>query len=191
MNIIERAKQIILKPKDEWVVIDQENTSVIDLVTKYLIPLALIPTVASLIGYGFFFKFHSFGFGIKYAILYFITYVGGALLTAWVIDALAPSFGSAKDFRKALQLVVYAYTPMLVAAVVMIFPALSPIMLIAGLYSLYLVYLGLQPLMKTPEDKVTTYFVVSLVVLVVVYFVISTILTRMIIGNPMAAYGLS
>jgi len=190
MNIIERAKQIILKPKDEWVVIDQENTSVSDLVTTYLIPLALIPTVASLIGYGFFFKFHSFGLGIKYAILYFITYVGGALLTAWVIDALAPSFGTAKDFRKALQLVVYAYTPMLVAAVVLIFPALSPIMLIAGLYSLYLFYLGLQPLMKTPDDKVTTFFVVSLVVLVVVFFVISTILTRMIIGNPMAAYGL-
>lgn len=191
MNIIERAKQIILKPKDEWAVIDQENTSVTDLVTTYLIPLSLIPTVASLIGYGFFFKFHSFGFGIKYAILYFITYVGGALLTAWVIDALAPSFGSIKDFRKALQLVVYAYTPMMVASVVMIFPALSPIMLLAGLYSLYLVYLGLKPLMKTPDDKVTTYFVVSLVVLVVVYFVISTILTRIIIGNPMAAYGLS
>jgi thiosulfate reductase cytochrome b subunit len=191
MNIIERAKQIMLKPKDEWVVIDQESTSIKDLVTSYLIPLALIPTIASLIGYGFFFKFHSFGFGIKYAILYFITYVGGAFLTAWVIDALAPSFGSTKDFRKALQLVIYAYTPMMVAAVVMIFPALSPIMLLAGLYSLYLVYLGLKPLMKTPDDKLTIYFVVSLVVLVVVFFVISTILTRMIIGNPLSAYGLS
>src|SRR4030042_3466884 len=112
MNIIERAKKIILKPKEEWVVIDQENTSVKDLVTMYLFPLALISAVASLIGYGFFFKFHSLAFGIKYGILYLITYVGGALLTAWVIDALASSFGSTKDFRKALQLVVYSYTPM-------------------------------------------------------------------------------
>src|SRR4030042_4463400 len=130
MNIIDRAKAIILKPKDEWIVIDQESTPVKDLVTGYLLPLALIPTIACLIGYGFFFKFHSLGFGIKYAILYFITYVGSALLTAWVIDALAPSFGSAKDFRKALQLVVYSYTPMMVAGVVMIFPALSPITLL-------------------------------------------------------------
>jgi hypothetical protein len=191
MNIIERAKQIILKPKDEWVAIDQESTSVKDLVTGYLLPLALIPTAASLIGYGFFFKFHSLGFGVKYAILYFVTYIGGALLTAWVIDALASSFGSTKDFRKAVQLVVYSYTPMMVAGVVMIFPALSPIMLLAGLYSLYLLYMGFKPLMKTPDDKVMTYFVVSLVVMVVVFFVISTILTRMIIGNPLAAYGLS
>jgi hypothetical protein len=191
MNIIERAKQIILKPKDEWVAIDQESTSVKDLVTGYLVPLALVATIASFIGYSFFFKFHSLGFGIKYAILYFVTYVGGALLTAWVIDALAPSFGSTKDFRKAMQLVVYSYTPMMVASVVMIFPALSPIMLLAGLYSLYLLYLGLKPLMKTPDDKLMTYFVVSLVVLVVVYFVISTILTRLIVGNPLTAYGLS
>jgi hypothetical protein len=189
MNLVERAKQIILKPKDEWVVIDQEKTSVVDLVTRYLIPLALIAAVASLIGYGFFFIFHSLSLGIKYGILYLINYVGGALLTAWVIDALASSFGSTKDFRKAMQLVVYSYTPMMVAGVVMIFPSLSPIMLIAGLYSLYILYLGIKPLMKTPDDKVTTYFIVSLVVLIVVYLVISTVLIRIIIGNPISAYG--
>ncbi|MBN1414038.1 MAG: YIP1 family protein [Bacteroidales bacterium] len=189
MNIIERAKKIILKPKEEWVVIEQESTSVQGLITMYLFPLALIPAIASLIGYGFFFKFHSLGFGLKYGILYLITYVVGALLTAWVIDILAPSFGSTKDFRKAFQLVVYSYTPMMVAGVVMIFPSLSPIMLLAGLYSLYILYLGFKPLMKTPDDKVTTYFVVSLVVLVVIYFVISTVLMRIIVGNPLSVYG--
>jgi hypothetical protein len=191
MKISDRAKQIILKPKDEWAVIDQESTSIKDLVTGYLAPLALIPTIASLIGYGFFYKLHSLGFGIKYAILYFITFIGGALLTAWVIDSLATSFGSTKDFRKAMQLVVYSYTPMMVAGVLMIFPSLSPIMLVAGLYSLYLLYLGFKPLMKTPDDKLMTYFVVSLVVMIVVYFVISTILMRLIIGNPLSALGLS
>jgi hypothetical protein len=165
------------------------DTSVADLISRYLFPLALIPAIASLIGYGFFFKFHSLGFGIKFGILYLITYVSGALITAWVIDALATSFGSTKDFRKALQLVVYSYTPMMVAGVVMIFPALSPIMLLAGIYSLYIMYLGFKPLMKTPDDKVMTYFIVSLVVLIVVYFVISTILTRIIVGNPLSAYG--
>jgi Yip1 domain len=191
MKISDRAKQIILKPKEEWAVIDQESTGIKDLVTGYLAPLALIPTIASLIGYGFFYKFHSLSFGIKYAILYFITFIGGALLTAWVIDALATSFGSIRDFRKAMQLVVYSYTPMMVAGVLMIFPSLSPIMLLAGLYSLYLLYLGFKPLMKTPDDKLMTYFVVSLVVMIVVYFVISTILMRLIVGNPLSAIGLS
>jgi len=191
MNIIERARQIILKPKDEWTVIDQENTSIQELITTYLIPLALIPAVASLIGYGFFFKFHSLSFGIKYGILSLITYVVGAILTAWIIDALAPSFGTVRDLRKSMQLVVYSYTPMMVVSVVMIFPVLSPIVLLAGLYSLYVLYLGFKPLLKTPDDKIMTYFVVSLVVLIVIYFVISTILTRIVVGNPFSAYGIS
>jgi len=183
MKISDRAKQIILKPKDEWIVIDQENTSVMDLVTGYLVLLALIPTIASLIGYGLFSDFHSLGFGIKFAIKYFITFVGSVLLAAWVIDALASSFASTKDFRKAVQLVVYSYTPMMVAGVVMIFPSLGAVMLLAGLYSLYLLYLGFKPMMKTPDDKLITYFVVSLVVMVVVYFVFDKILSRLIVGS--------
>ncbi len=183
MNIFERAKKIIISPKEEWAVIDQENTSVTDLIIKYLIPLALIPAIASFIGFGIFFKFSSFSLGLKYAIIYLVTYIGGALLTAFIIDALAPSFASTKDFRKAFQLVVYSYTPVMVAGIVMIFPSLSVLVLIAGLYSLYLLFIGIKPLMKTPDDKVAIYFIVSLVVLIVVYFVVSAVLTRIFIGN--------
>jgi hypothetical protein len=183
MNLIERAKKIITSPKDEWVVIDQENTSITDLIIKYLIPLALIPAIASFIGFWIFYKFGSFSFGIKYAVIYLITYIGGALLAAYIIDALAPSFASTKDFRKAFQLVVYSYTPMMVASIVLIFPSLGILVLIAGLYSLYLLFIGLKPMMKTPDDKTAVYFIVSLVVLIVVYFVISAVLTRIFIGN--------
>jgi len=37
MNLIERAKNIIIKPKDEWNVISQETTSVSQLTTGYLL----------------------------------------------------------------------------------------------------------------------------------------------------------
>lgn len=39
---------------------------------------------------------------------------------------------------------------------------------LAGLYGLYLLYLGVQPLMKVPKEKSTTYFVISLLAMVVV-----------------------
>ena len=53
MNLVERAKKIILQPKTEWVVIEQESIQPAQLVSSYLIPLALIPAIASFIGYGF------------------------------------------------------------------------------------------------------------------------------------------
>jgi len=105
MNLIERAKNIILKPKEEWLVVEQESTPATQLVTGYLLPLALIPAVAAFIRYGIIgygsFLGTSIGWGIKYAIISFITTVGGVYLSAFVIDALSTSFGSTRDFRKA------------------------------------------------------------------------------------------
>lgn len=189
MNLIERAKNIILKPKEEWAVVEQENTSVQDLVMQYLVPLALIPAIASFVrwgvlGYGSFMG-ASLTWGIKYAVISFVTTIGGAYLSAFIIDALAANFGSVKDFRKAMQLVVYSYTPMLIAGVFQIIPGLS-FLGIVGLYGLYLLYIGIAPLMKTPAEKVTVYFVVSLVVLIVIYAVLGAILSAMLIGGSVA-----
>jgi hypothetical protein len=188
MNLIERAKNIILKPKDEWAVIEQETTPVSELVTSYLIPLALIPAVAGFIRYGVIGYGHFLGpsisWGIKQAIVSFVASIGGAYLSAIVIDSLAPNFNSVKDFRKSMQLVVFSYTPMLIAGIFALIPALG-ILSIVGLYGLYLLYLGIAPIMKTPEDKVTGYFVVSLLVIIIVYVVLAAILSALIIGGSM------
>ena len=52
MNTIERAKNIILSPKTEWLVIETEEISASKLLTSYLLLLALIPAVCGFIGYG-------------------------------------------------------------------------------------------------------------------------------------------
>lgn len=189
MNLIERAKNILLKPKEEWAVVEQETTPVQQLVISYLFPLALIPALAAFIrwgvlGYGSFLG-ASVNWGIKYALISLVTTMGGAYLSAFIIDALATNFSSTKDFRKAMQLVAYSYTPMLIAGVFQLIPALS-ILGIVGLYGLYLLYVGLAPMMKTPPDKVTGYFVVSLVVLIVIYIAIGAILSAIIFGGSIA-----
>jgi hypothetical protein len=186
MNLIERSKKILLNPKEEWAAIDQENTSIAELVTTYLIPLALIPAIATLIGYGlvgFGFFGPSLSWGIRQAVISFVQTVLGAFIAAFIINTLANSFGSQSDFRKAMQLVVYSFTPMMVAGIFLILPALGIIALLAGIYGLYLLYVGIKPLMKTPDDKVTTYFVVSLVVLIAVYFVLGLILSAILISS--------
>lgn len=189
MNLIERAKNILIKPKEEWLVIDQENTSVSQLVTGYLIPLAFIPAIAVFIRYGLIgfgpFAAASFSLGIKYAVVSFVSTIGGVYLSAFIIDALSTNFASTKDFRKSMQLVVYSYTPMLIAGIFQIVPALG-ILGIVGLYGLYILYLGIAPMMKTPADKVTGYFVLSLVVIIVIYIVLAAILTSIFLSGSIA-----
>lgn len=191
MNIVERVKNILINPKQEWEVIDKEGTDIPKLITGYLLILALIPAVASLIGYwlvGYKVPFvghvgGTFAYGIRQAVLAFLSPVVSAFIAAFVINALADSFASQKDLRRAMQLVVYSMTASLVAGIFNLIPSLGIIGLLAGLYGLYILYIGLQPMMKTPQEKVTTYFIVSLLVMIVVSIVVSAIFTAIFIGR--------
>ena len=190
MNLVDRAKRIITEPKKEWLVIEQENTSIGQLIGSYLIILALIPAVCTFIGYGFIgieipFLGHigSLSWGIRQAIVSIITTIAGAFIIAFIIDALAPNFGSTKNLSKAFQLVVYSYTPTMLAGIFLIYPALAIIATLAGIYGLYILYLGIAPMMKTPPEKVTTYFVLSLITTIIILVVVSAILSAIFIGG--------
>jgi len=185
MNIVERVKNIILKPKDEWTVIDQEATGIPSLIVTYLIPLALIPTIAAFIGYGVIgvsIFGPSLSWGIKQAIVTFVSTFLGICISAYIIDTLAPNFGSTKDLRKAMQLVIYSYTPVMLAGAFHAIPALG-ILSVVGVYGLYVLYVGIKPMMKTPDDKITAYFVVSLLVVIAIYAILATILAIILIGR--------
>lgn len=193
MDIINRVKNILVTPKTEWSVIADENKNHAVILTAYLIPLALIPTIASLIGYGIIgynimgVHMGSFGFGLRQAIVAFISIVGGLYLSAWVISMLAPKFELTKDFNRAFQLVAYSYTPLAIVGILMILPSLTIISGLIGLYGLYLMYTGLGPIMNTPEDKKTTFFIVCLLAIIIASTILSVILNLILI-RPFSIY---
>jgi hypothetical protein len=189
MNLVERAKNIIITPKTEWEAVAAEEPNIQQILLGYVLPLALIPTVAAIIGWGVIgmFGFTSFTYGIAMGLVQIINAFLSVLIAGFVIDALAPSFGSQKNMGRAVQLVAYSMTPIWVAGILNIFPALGWLAGLIGLYGLFLMYLGLAPLMKTTEDKKVGFLVVSIIILIVVYFVIAAILTAIL----MAVFGLS
>jgi len=189
MELINRVKQILVNPKTEWHTIDSENDSHITVLTKYVLLLAAIPAVAAFIGYGIIgysvlgLHVASVGIGIRQAIIQYITMVGGIYITASVINLLAENFGSKKNFDKAFSLVAYSYTPAFIGGIFYIYHSLAFLAGLASIYSLYLLYIGLMPMMKTPADKRTSYFVVSLLVMIAAFFLLSLILASLIIGS--------
>lgn len=182
MNLIDRAKTILLTPKTEWEKIKNENDSHVKVLTSYLLWLALIPAAAAFIGYGIIgyrvlgVHVGSIEWGIRQAIMQFITMVGGCYITAGVLTLLAENFGAKKDFNKVFQLVAYCYTAACVGGIFYIYSPLSVLASLASLYSLYLLYIGLAPMTDVPKEKQTTYFVVSLICMVVVTVVLTLIL---------------
>jgi len=189
MNLVERAKNIIITPKTEWDAVSTEEPNIQQILLGYVLPLALIPTIAVIIGWGLIgiFGFTSFTYGIAMGLVQLINAFLSVLVAGFVIDLLAPSFGSQKNMGRAVQLVAYSMTPIWIAGILNILPTIGWLAGLIGLYGLYLMYLGLAPLMKTPEDKKVGYLVVSIIILIVVYFVIAAILTAIL----MAVFGLS
>ena len=125
MSLIDRVKNIIISPAKEWDVIASENPDTGKIITGYVLPLAAAAAVAAFIGYGLIgvnaglFKVAGINWGIYYAINVLVGAILGVFVSAFVIDALAPSFGSEKNMGRSVQLVGYAYTP---AWVVVFFP---------------------------------------------------------------------
>ncbi|MHA4810505.1 Yip1 family protein [Flavitalea flava] len=197
MSIITRAKNILLSPASEWTVIQNETETPQSLLGKYVIPMALIPAIALFIGYGLigvnavFFKISGIKWGVIMGLNSFLASVVGYFICTYVVDALAPSFGSEKNLGRSAQLVAYSYTAVWVAGIFNIIPSLS-ILGILGLYSIYLFYLGIPALKKTPEDKKIGYIIVSALVIILIGFIINWVITTIvyrIAGNPFLPVG--
>ena len=189
MNIVDRAKNMIMKPKAEFQVIDGETHTVKDLYLNYIMILAAIPAVAAFIGFsiiglgGVLSQYRiPIASGIAMMIVKYVLSLASVYVVALIVDALAPNFGSQKNFLQALKLVAFSMTAAWLAGIFSILPALS-ILGLLGLYSLYVLFLGLPILMKTPEDKVIPYFVVILIAAVVVNVVIGALAALTIPGT--------
>jgi hypothetical protein len=182
MNVVARAKAILMTPKQEWAAIDAEPLSVSKLLAGYVLPLAAIGAIARFIGFSIFgiagFRL-SMGLGISQAITSFVLAVVGVFVVAWVINALAPTFGATQSMPQAIKLSAYSMTAAWVAGIFYILPFLAILALIGALYSLYLFFVGLPVLMKVPADKVVVYTVVIFVACVVLFWVIGMVTSRM------------
>src|SRR5882724_902287 len=182
MSLTTRAKNILLSPKSEWAAISGETDTPQSLLGKYVIPMALIPAIALFIGYGLI-GYNVLGIriggGIRWGVIMglnnFIGSIIAYFLCTYVVDALAPSFSSAKNIGRSAQLVAYSYTAVWVAGIFYIIP-----------------YLGIPAMKGTPEDKQVTYMIVSAIVIIVIGFVVNMIITRIVFavtGNPFLGAG--
>jgi hypothetical protein len=181
--IIKRVIAILTKPKEEWEVIKNEEMSVSDMYTKYAMILAAIPAVCSFIGWvvvgrsvlTFSWKM-PVGTGLILAVFTYIAALAGTYILAFVVDALAPNFGSDKDMNKSLKVTVFAYTASWVGGVFYLIPNLSILAIIAGIYSLVLLFSGLKSLKHPPKEKETGYFVAVIVSAIIIFALIGFVL---------------
>lgn len=186
MNIVERVKNILFQPKPEWDKISEETPDVKSIFMGYVLPLALIPAIATTLGWGLIGKtYRVWGFsstvkgwdyGLNQGVISIISTIVAVFLAAIVIDLLATAFKSEKNFGRSFQLVAFAYTPAWIGGIFNIIPSISIIGSLISIYALVLLYFGIGVMKRTPEESKVGYFVVSLLVMIVAYFIVALII---------------
>jgi hypothetical protein len=196
MNLIERAKAILLTPKQAWPVIDAEPATVASIYKEWLVIMAAIPAVCGFIGmsligvgaFGYSYRTPIVG-GLVAAVFGYVLSLVMAYVMALVVDALAPSFGGTKNPVGAMKVMAYGATAVYVAGLLKLLPALSLLGIIAAFYSVYLIHLGLQAVMKSPQDKAVGYTAVVVVIFIIASIIVGTVSAMFVGFGALSTFG--
>lgn len=180
MDIVRRVRRILLAPRQEWEQISAETLTPRTLTLEYVAILAAIPAVCGLIGHLLFgvtmpggVVRPGAGALIASALLGYILTLVGVYLFAIVLNLLAGPFGAKREFQAAFKVAAFAPTAGWIAGVFSLIPPLSILTLAGGLYSLYLLFLGVPIVLRPSEGKAVLYTIFAILALIVVYAILA------------------
>ena len=188
-SFVARVKAILLSPKTEWPVIAGENTAPMALFTGYVIPLAVLAALVNFLRMSVVGISMPFGgtyripllAGLTNAVFTCVMAAVGVGIIAFIINLLAGTFGGTSNGRRALQTAAYSVTAAYVGTVLGLLPMGTLLSLLAGLYGIYTLYLGLPVMMQSKPDKAVGY---------TASVVICTIVLGLILGALSATLGI-
>jgi hypothetical protein len=183
MNVVERAKKLLLSPSAEWEVIKGETPTILELFTRYVMILAAIPAVASFLGWsvvgssmmGTTYRV-PLAAGLANAVVTYVLTLASVYAMALVIDFVAAHYQGERDFMQALKIAAYFPTWWWIAGIFSLLPALAILSVVGGLHSLWLLYTGLGPLMEIPEDRRAQYagvIILAAIVLTIIILIVT------------------
>ncbi|KYK32189.1 MAG: hypothetical protein AYK22_07540 [Thermoplasmatales archaeon SG8-52-3] len=175
MKIINQAISVILKPKEALEKAKKEKFETMDMIL-YLGIIGIPILIGFILGYGAIGYSTTFiGPAIGAGIVYYILAIIGIIVFGFILNAFAQTFKSKENKTQAMKLVAYSSTPWLLAGIFLIYPPISILTLLAGLYGLYILYIGIPILMETPKDQQIPYIIVAIVAYIIIMFVVGII----------------
>ncbi|MBU0573198.1 MAG: DUF1282 family protein [Candidatus Margulisbacteria bacterium] len=179
MNIVERAKNILTRPAMSFEEIKGEQSTIKDLFLRYAMILAAIPALANFIGLTFIgnqFIRVSIGSSLIISLISYLIGLAGIYIIAFFVNVLSPKFQGKKDMLAAVKLLVYSATAMWLAGIFGIVPQIS-ILSLLGLYSVYLLYVGIPVLLDIPKEKTLLFTVVVIALMMLVMIILNGLIS--------------
>jgi hypothetical protein len=188
VNLTQRVRGLLTAPAAEWKLIAGERGSLQSLYTGYVMILAAIGPVMIVLS-SLLFGLLGLAFGVRMAVVVYVTALVSVAVVALAADALSPSFGGSRDYPRTLALVAYSFTPAWIAQIALIVPILGGLVVLLGsIYAFYLFFVGAPVLGRSSVAKAPAYTLVvvlcTMVLLVVLRAMIFGVLYAPLVPGP-------
>ncbi len=169
-----RIVGIVVHPKDEWELIAREETSVDELIRRFILPLSLLAPAATVIGMKFFDAAwdDDLGYLVPPQDIYaagattlFATIVSVFALAA-IFVLLAPLYGSSRHYPTALKVATYGAVPVMLAGATLVLPVMAIVGLVGLSHSLFLYWLGARHVLHVHRDHQAEFVGIAMMLLI-------------------------
>jgi hypothetical protein len=173
VETLRRIVYLVFRPTAEWDRIAKEETSVDALLRFYILPLALLAPIATVIGMKTFDRdwdpVHGYlvpadqilAAGV---VTYFVT-VGSIFVLAAIFSVIAPTFGATRDYRAALKVATYGAIPVMLAGATLLLPVMAIVGIVGLCHTLFLLWLGVRRVLNVPAGAQAEFVGISLLLL--------------------------
>jgi hypothetical protein len=178
MDLRKRLTGLVVEPRREWSAIAEEPADVVWLYRHFIAIVAAVPPAALFVRFTL---AAAPSVGLTAAISRYVIALASPMMTAVVVEKLAPRFRSNGSTAQALKLVAYSTAPSWVAGVFYLVPGFGrAATLVAVLFGIYLFALGLPRLLHTPREQIVPFMLVCGIALLVINILLTVLLTRSI-----------
>lgn len=179
-NIINNTKQLLLNPKKFW----QEKKEGFDtqksLLIGYLLPFILLVALAVFLGDLFRRSDFILEIPLLNALQIIVLFTLQYFISVFLTNELIKTFGGEKNINISRNLVAYSMSPLLIIfTVTSIIPFLG-ILNILGFYGFYIFWIGVQETLVFPENKKSSYTLITIVVNFFVFSFLSIMLSKLL-----------
>jgi hypothetical protein len=170
---LRRIVGLVARPSSEWDRIASAPTSVDRLIRRFIVPLSLLTPIATAVGmrtfdgewdaYAGFFVPPELIFAASVTTLF--TSIVSIFVLAGIFVAIAPMYGSSRNYRAALNVATYGAVPVLLAGVTLLLPAMVIVTMVGVCHSLFLYWIGVHRVLEVPAEANAEFVGVSMTML--------------------------
>ncbi len=175
-----RTSNLLVKPITEFDSIAAEGQSIRQVNKNVVIPFATLVGLCALLGSIFTHiksPLDSFIFVFLNAVIVFLIVLVETFSAGQLISLLGKNINISNHKEAVYGLVVYSQIPFyLVLAFIKIFPSLVFMIFLAG-YSAYLIYVGIDKLLKISSVRKMQFLVLSMIIMISLFVVVSELFT--------------